>query len=47
MRKHIYIQPSVDITEVHMVQTICESPAGGGYQLGGGLNPDAVTEEQL
>ncbi len=46
MTKNMYIQPSVEVTEIMMVQTICESPAGGG---GGsiGIVPGAETGEQL
>jgi len=46
MTKNMYIQPSVEVTEMMMVQTLCESPAGGGNSLGG-INTNATTDEQL
>ena len=47
MKKNDYIQPSIEVTEIMTVQTICESPAGGGTPLGGGLDPEITTGEQL
>lgn len=46
MTKNMYIQPSVEVTEIMMVQTICESPAGGGDPLNV-INPNISTDEQL
>ena len=43
MKRNMYIQPSVDVTEMAMVQTLCAS-GGGSFSP---LNPDAITDEQL
>ena len=45
MNKNMYVQPSVEVTEMLITQTLCVS--GGDTPLGGGLNPDATTDEQL
>ncbi|MBO4250334.1 MAG: hypothetical protein J5884_03660 [Paludibacteraceae bacterium] len=45
MTKNMYIQPSVKITEMVMVQTLCAS-GGGGTPLNN-LNPNATTDLQL
>ena len=42
MTKNMYIQPSVEVVEVMMAQTLCVS-GGGGF----GIIPDAETDEQL
>jgi hypothetical protein len=47
MKKNEYIQPSIQVTEMMMVQTLCVSPAGSGTPLGDAINPDAVTDTQL
>ena len=48
MKKNEYIQPSIQVTEMMMVQTICVSPAGGGgTPLGDAINPNAYTDTQL
>lgn len=43
MKKYIYVQPSVNVTEMVMVQTLC---ASGGSSFSS-LNPDAETDMQL
>lgn len=40
-----YIQPSVMVTEMTMVQTLCAS-AGGGTPLSS-VDPNLTTDEQL
>ncbi len=44
MNKNMYIQPSVEVTEMLITQTLCGS---GGNTLLGGLDPNATTDEQL
>lgn len=44
MKKHMYIQPSVELTELVMVQTLCASGGGASFSP---LNPDATTDLQL
>ncbi len=46
MKKNMYIQPSVKMTEIVMVQTLCVSGGGGGSSFSP-INPDATTDEQL
>ena len=45
MKKNEYIQPSIQVTEMMMVQTLCESPTGGSAFSP--FNPEATTDEQL
>ena len=50
MTKTMYIQPSVKVTEMIMVQTLCASV--GGSTTGAGVplstfTPGATTDEQL
>ena len=47
MKKNEYIQPSIQVTEMMMVQTICVSPAGGGDTPIISINLDAETDTQL
>ncbi len=47
MTKNMYIQPSVKMTEIVMVQTLCVSGGGGGGSSFSPINPDATTDEQL
>jgi len=42
MKKYIYVQPSVKVTELVMVQTLCASGDGGWKP-----DPNATTDEQL
>ena len=47
MKKLMYIQPSVEVTELMMTHTLCVSePSGGGNSLGG-IDHNATTDEQL
>jgi len=46
MKKNMYIQPSVDVTEMAMVQTLCVSGGGGGGSFAP-IDPGATTDEQL
>ena len=48
MTKYNYIQPSVNVTEIRMVQTLCVSP-GGGSGSNTYYNPDSgyTTDTQL
>ena len=48
MTKIMYIQPSVNVTEMKMVQTLCASggDTGGGTPLSNFI-PDATTDIQL
>lgn len=46
MKKNMYIQPSIEVTEMIMTHTLCNSPAGGGGSLGG-IDPNSTTDEQL
>lgn len=41
-----YIQPSVKVTEIVMIQTLCVSGGGGGSSFAP-IDPDATTDEQL
>ena len=41
-----YIQPSVIVTEMSMVQTLCASTGGGGTPLSS-VDPNITTDEQL
>lgn len=41
-----YIQPSVIVTEMTMVQTLCTSTGGGGNTFSG-IDPNITTDEQL
>lgn len=44
MTKNIYIQPSVTITEMMMLQTLCASGGGASFSS---MDPAATTDEQL
>ncbi len=46
MTKNMYIQPSVSVTEMLMVQTLCASGDSGSKTLSP-MNPDATTDLQL
>ena len=46
MKKHMYINPSVQVTEMVMVQTLCVSGGGGGGSFAP-IDPNATTDEQL
>ena len=45
MKKYLYIQPSVIVTEMVMVQTLCAS--GGGATPMSTIDPNATTDTQL
>lgn len=45
MEKNMYQQPSVLVTDIAMVQTLCAS--GGGSSSFSPMNPDATTDLQL
>lgn len=45
MKKNIYIQPSVKMTEIVIVQTLCTS-SGGGSTFST-IDPSAETDNQL
>jgi hypothetical protein len=45
MKKTMYIQPSVEVSELMMVHTLCVSEPSGGGSLG--IIPDGDTDEQL
>lgn len=45
MTKNMYIQPSVNVTEMEMVQALCVS--GGGGTPMSTIDPDATTDTQL
>ena len=44
MKKLMYIQPSIEVTEMIMTHTLCESPGGGS---GFGIITDGETDEQI
>lgn len=46
MKKLMYIQPSVEVTELMMTHTLCVSEPSGGGSLGA-LDPNSTTDEQL
>ena len=46
MTKNMYIQPSVKITEMVMVQTLCASEGGGSTPFSP-ITSEAETDEQL
>ncbi|MBQ3716875.1 MAG: hypothetical protein II901_00610 [Paludibacteraceae bacterium] len=46
MTKTMYIQPSVMVTEMQMIQTLCAS-GGGGSSHFSPMDPNATTDEQL
>jgi len=46
MKKYIYQQPSVTITDITMVQTLCASGTGG-KKLGSSVSSGATTDHQL
>lgn len=45
MTKTMYIQPSVIVTEMQMIQTLCAS--GGASSPFRPMDPGATTDEQL
>ncbi len=45
MTKNMYIKPSVSVTGMLMVQTLCVS--GGGSSSFSSMNPEATTDLQL
>lgn len=49
MTKNMYIQPSVNITEMEMIQTLCASGGGNTPDPGVLFSPitDATTDIQL
>ena len=51
MTKNMYIQPSVKVTEMEMIQTLCASGGGGSTPDPGvplsTFNPGATTDIQL
>ena len=48
MTKNMYIQPSVSVTEMLMVQTLCASGgSGSGSKTLSPMDPDATTDLQL
>ena len=47
MKKHMYIHPSVQVTEIQMIQTLCVSGGGGGGGSFAPIDPSATTDEQL
>ena len=47
MTKQMYIQPSVNVTEIVMVQTLCASGEGSGRKTISIINPDATTAVQF
>ena len=46
MTYNSYIQPSVKVMEIKMIQTLCASGGGGGTSFSP-INPSATTDEQL
>ena len=46
MTKNMYIQPSVNITEMEMVQALCVVSGGSGTPLST-IDPNITTDEQL
>ncbi len=46
MTKNMYIQPSVSVTEMLMVQTLCAS-GGSGSKTFSSFTPGATTDVQL
>ncbi len=46
MTKNMYIQPSVNVTEMEMVQALCVSGGGGGTTLSA-IDSNITTDEQL
>ena len=46
MTKTMYIQPSVMVTEMQMIQTLCAS-GGAGAPPFSPMTPGATTDEQL
>ncbi len=49
MTYNSYIQPSVKVMEIQMIQTLCASggSGGGGGSTFSAINPTATTDEQL
>ena len=47
MTKNMYIQPSVNITEMEMVQALCVVSGGGGSTPLSTIDPNITTDEQL
>ena len=46
MKKLMYIQPSVEVTELMMVQTLCVSDTPSGVSFSP-IDPNKTTDEQL
>ena len=44
MTYNSYIQPSVKVMEIQMIQTLCASGGGTSFSP---INPSATTDEQL
>lgn len=47
MKKNMYIQPSVSVTEMLMVQTLCASGDAPGSKTLSPITPGATTPVQL
>ena len=47
MTKNMYIQPSVSVTEMLMVQTLCASGGAPGSKTLSPFTPGATTDIQL
>lgn len=47
MTKNMYIKPSVSVTEMLMVQTLCASGDAPGSTTFSPINTDATTDLQL
>lgn len=45
MTKNIYVMPSVQVTEMNLVQTLCASTTGGNAL--NSIDPNLTTDEQL
>jgi len=45
--KKTYLKPSVEVTELVMVNTLCASGTGGGDKTLSSFNVNATTDEQL
>ena len=47
MKKNIYNQPSVNITDIAMIQTLCASGSTPSTTSFSPINTDATTDQQL